>query len=195
MKKFFLILVFFLAACDVHQQVVFPENIHEEQVIAMSKIEGQAYALVARRNVNNPLFDVPLDFETTFSGVLVKQENQWLPFAEVVSQGSVNNPLSLWKEDGQWFLTVVDSSGAGSGEGYAKLFAAETPGIWELSHCWYHVPEDEAVMSLQQARVAESEDSILRNSSGSFEQVMADKEGVQQVIPLPECGNAEVRRI
>lgn len=193
MKKLLAVLTLLLTACGVAKPMAFPENIHEKQVIAMNEIEGKKYALVAQRNMNQLLFEVPLEFQTVFSGVLVEEGDRWTPFAEIVNRGSINNPLSLWREDGAWFLTVADSSGAGSGEGYAKLFTSESGTVWELSHCWYHVPEDEAVTTLQQARVQESEDSILRNSSGAFEQVMTDKQGQQQVIPLPECGNAEVR--
>ncbi len=124
-----------------------PLYVHPAQII---KKVGQ-FALVARPSVNVSLPDLPTDFEARFSGVLIwnEESRNWKPFLSVEDTESgmykTNNPVDYWQEgpDGTEtvpHLLVVDTAGAGSGEGIGKVFVAEDIELehWKLTDCFYY---------------------------------------------------------
>ena len=110
------------------------------------------YALVERRSFNRPLLDLPSDVKADFGGVLRwnKETKQWEKFLQVgditkPGDSTKNNPIDFWltssaDRDQIPHLVVVDSNGAGSGEGIAKELVAQDIGLteWRVVDCYYY---------------------------------------------------------
>ncbi len=117
-----------------------PEDIHENQVNKFFELDEINFALVLQNSMNIVL-DVPQEFEVSFVGVLIGNEDDevWEKLLEVVDDEETdkNNPYYLWNEGEDLYLTVVDQNGAGSGEGVMKLFYSQTAEEWEVESCYY----------------------------------------------------------
>lgn len=127
------------------------DDIHPNQIGDTINVNGDEYALVLQPNINTPL-NLPEDFALEFVGVLKKSgDDKWVKIAKVedilnqTSEDSPlpkNNPLAIWDEKGALRLAVVDQNGAGSGEGFFKVFHFKDARIWVQESCGYYRPED-----------------------------------------------------
>lgn len=127
------------------QNLVLPKDINGGQIKKYFKLDNIIFALVLQGSMNFPL-ELPKKFTPSFTGILVAQQNEkrWTKLLEIRDsdsnnyEGSTgNNPYYLWSNNGKLFLSVVDSNGAGSGEGIMKVFALSQNEIWELTGCYY----------------------------------------------------------
>jgi hypothetical protein len=82
---------------------------------------------------------------SNISGVLyaISDDSQWKYFAEINElSDSRNNPYYFDYDGSSFYLVVVDTHGAGSGEGVGKLFSLKSgSNIWNLETCFYYTPE------------------------------------------------------
>jgi hypothetical protein len=122
-------------------QLTLPTGIHEGQIKKYFKIDDVFVALVLKGSMNINL-EVPNDFVTSFTGILVAKEGEtdWKKSIEVKDANGIvakNNPFYLTIDEGQLILTVVDSRGAGSGEGRMKVFSLDDEASWSLKSCYY----------------------------------------------------------
>lgn len=124
-----------------------PEGISPNQIIATYWFEdspGQHtyFALFQKEAMNN------------FSGVTggragllfkpgAAMEKSPYILAEIIDQSEThNNPFYFWQEGGDLYFLIIDSSGAGSGEGMAKVLKSSDQGkSWHTTSCFYYVPE------------------------------------------------------
>lgn len=123
-----------------------PGDIHPNQIV---KVVNHQYALVAMPSLNIYLPDIPTDFKAEYRGVLhwnasIQKWEKFLSIQDTNTNISVsNNPEDLWwagaSDTGRVpHLQVVDVNGAGSGEGVAKILAAEDVGLqnWKVIECF-----------------------------------------------------------
>ncbi|MEK7623123.1 MAG: WecB/TagA/CpsF family glycosyltransferase [Patescibacteria group bacterium] len=123
-----------------------PKDVHQAQVI---KILDNHYALVARRSFNVYLPNIPQTFQEKFVGVLQwnSDTHHWDKFLDIrdvlPASSDKNNPVDLWWEgrpdtDQVPNLLVVDTNGAGSGEGVGKIFVPDNIGLsdWYVKECF-----------------------------------------------------------
>lgn len=118
-----------------------PSNIHKNQLNKFFQLGDVYFALVMIPSMNiQP--ELPKDFAPTFSGVLAasKGDMKWLRFLRIegINERSMtNNPYYFWNKGAKMYLTVVDASGAGSGEGDMKVISSEDGFKWKLADCYY----------------------------------------------------------
>ncbi len=123
-----------------------PDDIHPAQITKV--IDNYALVVVPSFNIWIP--DLPSDREWNFRGVLMWNDytGRWEKFLQVEDivpsiESGKHNPVDLWftgmpDTDGLLHLQVVDTRGAGSGEGVAKVFVPTTLGLdtWKLTECF-----------------------------------------------------------
>lgn len=121
-----------------------PADIYSGQVLKYFKIGDIFLALVLRSSMNISLSLPTVDTQTTFGWILIAREwvSQWSKLTEIedrdVALSTSNNPYYL-TINGQKRLvvTIVDTNGAGSGEGIMKVFVLDAQGTWSLEDCYY----------------------------------------------------------
>ena len=128
------------------QNLKLPADIIEKQIKKYFKLDNMIFALVLQGSMNFDL-EFPKKFTPTFTGILVAQQNKkrWTKLLEIKDNsyppnydGSVeNNPYYLWSNKGKLSISIIDSNGAGSGEGIMKVFTLAQNEIWELTGCYY----------------------------------------------------------
>lgn len=140
-------------------EFLLPSDIHPTQIQKYFKFfpgflggDNQYFALVLRSSKNINLSSVPKEFPTNFSAILIayEEERAWKKFTEIKNlKDGRNNPYYLWLSNNDLVLSVVDDQGAGSGEGYMKLFIRKPVDDptgkkkvtgkfkWHLSGCFY----------------------------------------------------------
>lgn len=129
------------------QNLVLPKDINEGQIKKYFKLNDMIFALVLQGSMNFYL-ELPKKFTPSFTGILVAQQNEkrWTKLLEIrdsdpnnnnYGASIENNPYYLWINNGKLFLSIVDSNGAGSGEGIMKVFAPSQNEKWELTGCYY----------------------------------------------------------
>lgn len=127
------------------QNLILPAHINEGQIKKYFKLGNLIFVLVLQGSMNIPL-ELPKKFTPSFTGILVAKQNEkhWTKLLEIKDrdlnnyEGSTsNNPYYLWSSNGKLFLSVVDSNGAGSGEGIMKIFSLSQNETWELTGCYY----------------------------------------------------------
>lgn len=121
--------------------VKLPNFVHPAQIEKYFELGNIKFALV-RQSSMNFFVEAPRDFTIAFTGVLVTRDNQkWYKLLEIRDVGESayirNNPYYMWSNDGLLYFTVVDMTGAGSGEGIMKLFESNNGVKWNLSGCYY----------------------------------------------------------
>jgi|CXWL01.1.fsa_nt_gi hypothetical protein len=191
-----------LATANTFPGLALPANIHRGQIIKRIRVQGKIYALVGQTNMNLYLSGIPKNYPIEFTGVLIKEKKKWVPFAEISNTDATNNPLHLWHEGKNFFFTIVDSHGGGSGEGYAKLFRSQNKGeSWELMNCWYDLSDDPKVRSLKNAINAQEigdpwgNGAMDKKPDGTFEyrNVLLDKGlGTYGKSDAPSCNDGQV---
>jgi hypothetical protein len=117
-----------------------PLDINISQIKKYFQIDTILFALVLRNSMNVVL-SLPTNFTPSFAGVLIAQQGdtQWTKFIEIKDRKETdkNNPYYLAVNNNKLLLTIVDQNGAGSGEGYMKVFALSEIGTWKLESCYY----------------------------------------------------------
>lgn len=144
--------VSFGIARDFGEQTVYPG-----QVLADMMIGDVRYVVVGQKNMNTPLLDVRADEAIEFAGIVAQQEGgPWQVLLDVTNTYSKSpessylyvkpNVLDLFFEDGELYVDILDSAGAGSGEGNLLRLRYNEDGIeqfivWEPFGEMYYVPE------------------------------------------------------
>lgn len=144
--------VSFGVARDWGEQTIYPG-----QVLADMMIGDVRYVIAGQRNMNTPLLDVRVDEEIEFAGIFASQSNgSWQVLLDVTNMYSKSpessylymkpNVLDLFFEDGELYVDILDSAGAGSGEGNLLRLrydedAVEQSVVWEPVGEMYYVPE------------------------------------------------------
>ncbi len=120
----------------------FPSDIHAKQVQTYFKIGNILLATVLNRSMNIDL-QLPHNIKLPFTGVLVANQgdNEWSKLVEIKNINSRNNPYYITIKNNKLLLTVVDSTGAGSGEGIMKVFSLVEGSNWNLEDCYYFAEE------------------------------------------------------
>lgn len=119
-------------------------DIHPNQVLTYFQIGNYYLALALRPSLNTYHYVGPLEDDYPFAGILIssKDGEQWEKFLQVNDTGqdtsNNNNPYYLWLSEGRLHLSVVDTNGAGSGEGKEKVFYTTDGMHWEQKNeCYY----------------------------------------------------------
>jgi len=116
-----------------------PQGIDQGQIVKTFQL-GELYLGLVLRSSMNVVLDLPHEYVTTFSGVVVSTDGKtWQKYLEIKDREPTakNNPYYLWTDKGALYLSVVDQLGAGSGEGNLKLERLDSNGSWELVDCYY----------------------------------------------------------
>lgn len=117
-----------------------PVGLEESQLSGPQKMGDTFYIKFLKSNMN-----FPVNSTISRSGILAAKERDdaWKIFYEIKElSGHRNNPYHLWKEDGQFYTTIVDTSGAGSGEGTGKLIKISSQkDEWKIIDCFYYAPD------------------------------------------------------
>lgn len=122
---------------DPHMRL--PDDVHPGQIKKYFQLGAISIGLVLRPSVNVTL-NLPAHFTPSFAGLLISEGGTpWRKYLEIrdTEPTDKNNPYYLWARDGQLYLSVVDQSGAGSGEGIMKAMRLSATGEWELDGCYY----------------------------------------------------------
>jgi len=118
-----------------------PSDIYPEQIYKEYEFDGVRYLTYRRSNMN-----IPIDDCNDESGILYANTGdiEWKHFAKINELGSSkNNAFILDYVSNQYFILIIDANGAGSGEGIAKLLRlGEGESEWELLYCFYYIPEN-----------------------------------------------------
>lgn len=116
-----------------------PEDIKKETDPISFFQKGDVYFALIRQpsmNVRSKSSE-----NTDFFGVLIayKYERSWKKLLEIGDneEGVKNNPYYLWTEGDKYKLSIVDQTGAGSGEGKMKILTSSDLKNWELTECYY----------------------------------------------------------
>lgn len=138
----------------INPKIIFPKNINSAQVSKYYKLDNYLFALIRQSSMN---FDVgvPKNFTITFTGVLISDNQQkWFELIEINDKGISgnirNNPYELWSVNGKMYLSIVDHTGAGSGEGVMKLFESQNGFDWVQAGCFYYNPDIGATQDYQE---------------------------------------------
>jgi len=114
-------------------------------------VNGNVYALVLEPSVN---YNLPAlkGKEIMWHGVLRSQDNgkTWVKFFSIVDPSDLKNkgqkikynPAAVFLEEDKIYVDIVNTLGAGSGEGQLIRFATNDEGkTWQRNECYYFVPE------------------------------------------------------
>ncbi len=116
-----------------------PKEISPKQIQFYFQYNEDKYALVLQPSLNVELI-LPVDFKTTFVGVLKakKGETKWTKNLEIQDTTATdkNNPYYLWLEKEVLTLSVVDQTGAQKGDGTMKTYELSADGTWVLNGCY-----------------------------------------------------------
>ncbi len=106
-----------------------------EQVYKTYTYNGIDYAIFQKGNMN-------VIKSGNNSGILYanKNDTDWKIFTYIKeSSGSSNNPYLMDFQNGKLYILLVDTYGAGSGEGIGKLLSlANGSNTWNLESCFYY---------------------------------------------------------
>lgn len=125
---------------DQIPHLTLPGDLEEAQLTEPQKIADTYYVKFLKGNMNFPVRSA-----VKRSGMLYANEGDaaWKIFYEIKDETSYsNNPYFFWNEGDQFYTVIVDSGGAGSGEGIGKLVRInKQTGSWQIVDCFYYVPE------------------------------------------------------
>jgi len=116
-----------------------PDDVHPGQIKKYFQIGTVAIGLVLQPSVNVVL-DLPNQYVPSVTGVIISESGApWRKYLEIrdTERTAKNNPYYLWAQEGQLYLSIVDQTGAGSGEGHMKLMRLAANGAWEVAGCYY----------------------------------------------------------
>lgn len=137
---------------DWGEQTVYPE-----QVLADMMLGDIRYVIAGQKNMNTPLLDLPAEVTLEFAGIFAQQGNgPWTVLFDITNEYSISpassylyvkpNVRELFFEEGGLYVDILDSAGAGSGEGNLLRLqydedAVEQYPVWETVGEMYYVPE------------------------------------------------------
>ncbi|MEK9156775.1 MAG: hypothetical protein AAB448_01410 [Patescibacteria group bacterium] len=137
---------------DWGEQTVYPG-----QVLADMMFGDVRYVIAGQKNMNTPLLDLREYERVEFAGIFAQQDNgPWnvlLDVTETYSKSPASsylymkpNVLDLFFEDGELYVDILDSAGAGSGEGNLLRLRYDESGVeqfivWESVGEMYYLPE------------------------------------------------------
>ncbi|OGM04893.1 hypothetical protein A2715_04560 [Candidatus Woesebacteria bacterium RIFCSPHIGHO2_01_FULL_39_32] len=117
-----------------------PPGLEKQQISDTYKFRDQYFAIFQKSNLN-----FPVSSDVQRSGVLVANEGDtnWKILLEIEDQPrNKNNPYYVAIENGLIYILIVDTNGAGSGEGVAKLIESSDQGAsWVTRDCFYYAVE------------------------------------------------------
>lgn len=117
-----------------------PEGLEAPQLKLPQKIDGTYFVLFQKSSIN-----IPVSSSIKRSGVLYADpdDEHWKIFYEIEeSLKEKNNPYHFWKEKSDYYTVIIDTAGAGSGEGIGKLVRIDPQTTsWEVVNCFYYTPE------------------------------------------------------
>lgn len=125
---------------DFHTQTYkyrIPEYLDSSQFIYFYKLDDLTFVLYKKRNMN-------YGGTGLYSGILYAETNSetWQPFFAVQDIEGSNNPYYFGNDGTEINIFVVDTNGAGSGEGDGKLLSSKDGGMsWSNIGCAYYLPE------------------------------------------------------
>lgn len=143
--------------------------------------------------------------ETTFGGLLYLKNRKWEKYLEVITspvRGYVDNHNihDFWTIENYIFLAVIDSRGAGSGEGVMKVFSSKNYGkTFELSQCFYYSPlhriSSSALIGESIGKKLDSYEEYPYNSkTDTFEYIVANEDGEMETYNYNEdCKSATIK--
>lgn len=116
-----------------------PDDVHPGQIKKYFQVGTISIGLVLQRSMNVVL-DVPNEYTPSVTGVIISEAGTpWRKYLEIrdAERTTKNNPYYLWAQEGLLYLSIVDQSGAGSGEGHMRLMRLAATGDWEVVGCYY----------------------------------------------------------
>ena len=118
-----------------------PAGLEPAQLKNYQQIDNSHYSAFLKLNMNHPI-----ESSIFRSGYLISplNSNAWKVLYEIIETGQAsNNPYLIWKESDLYYTVIVDTNGAGSGEGIAKLLSINLiSNSWNNLHCFYYTPEN-----------------------------------------------------
>jgi hypothetical protein len=112
-----------------------PSSIMSDQIERTYTFNGVDYAVFQKGDLN---IIKPGDS----SGILFakRKEKEWKVYTKIKElSNSSNNPYFLDYQNGRLYALIVDTNGAGSGEGIGKLMSiADNSNSWVLDKCFYY---------------------------------------------------------
>ncbi len=124
-------------------------NILPSSIYKNVKYGSKNYAIYQRCSMNIPHPKEVCDVKPQESGIIeISAENKKCTKILTVRDKtgydtSANNVYDMLYRDNNIYALIVDQTGAGSGEGIAKLISSSDNGInWKISQCFYYIPED-----------------------------------------------------
>ena len=130
--------------------IALPKDIHKQQIKRVFRIDDVFLAASLRPSMNIFLEEIYNSKDPLFGGILIGEEGgEWQKFLEIKDdQTKTNNPYYLWQNGEKLLLSIVDSYGAGSGEGGMKVYSlSPNEGRWKLEQCYYYGGTDREMES------------------------------------------------
>jgi len=138
-----------------------PEGIYPEQIKDSYTDNGINYAIYQRTS-----FNIPIEPSFESAGILyaTEKDEYWNHFAKIEELAdSKNNPYFLDFDSENIYLLIVDTSGAGSGEGIAKLLQRDQKNkAWSKTLCFYYSP-DHFKWEKEQGTLEETSNAYIAN--------------------------------
>ena len=120
-----------------------PKGIEKTQLSELQKI-GDTYFIQFLKSSMN----VYVKSNVQRSGILYAKDGDksWKIFYEITdlikNSPGKNNPYNFWEEGNTYYTVIVDTAGAGSGEGDGKLISINAESKqWRIIDCFYYSPE------------------------------------------------------
>ncbi len=189
-----------------------PDDIYQKQLRYYFKA-GTLYFALAQQGNMNVVFDSPkLDSDAPkASGLLYAEQNdkRWkylLNIKDKIKEHR-NNPFYVWNIKNKIYLLVIDDSGAGSGEGHAKLITSSDGGKnWSIEKCFYSQINNFGVARGQKQDFLQwlkrnidtpydkggmvlGYKYVFNSSKAVFETTQFNKDGVKELITDEDCTN------
>jgi hypothetical protein len=122
-----------------------PSDVNQYQIIAYYQL-GSIYdfAVIQRPSTNVLIEGLPQSFSPKFVGVLYARNNDtsWHKLARLQIESNINdrqtNPYHLWLANGKLRVSIVDTNGAGSGEGHESVWEYVEREKWTKKACVYY---------------------------------------------------------
>jgi hypothetical protein len=130
---------------DEIPEFTLPPGLEAPQLLDAQIIDSTYFVKFLKSNMNFPIYS-----SIQRSGMLYAKEGDtnWKIFYEITDLAEQdhssykNNPYDFWREGDLYYSVIVDTNGAGSGEGNGKLITIDKQSKqWNIIDCFYYVPE------------------------------------------------------
>lgn len=178
-----------------------PSEIYPEQIQDTYTYGGIDYLIYQRTSLN-----IPIQPSTESAGILyaTKKDVDWNYFVRIKELAdSKNNPYFLDFDLENIYLLIVDSSGAGSGEGIAKLLQRDQDKKeWSTMLCFYYSP-DHFKWEEEQGTLEETSNTYVANfpdyhyklnpETGNYESYYFNSEiQTTEIVTTENCNDFEI---